>query len=268
MRIHPTDMPWVIVQLKGQPFALPSRDLRELVVVDQVTPVARTPPSIRGVVNLRGKVIPVIDLRMRMGMETAAEEANAFCALMSQREQDHRKWLAELEASVKERRPFTLTTDPHKCAFGRWYDTYKSDNGWIAALLRKFDDPHQRIHRLGVEVEALKAQGKHDGALELMEQARPAGLNVMLTLFAELKVLAHAATRETLAVLSIDGRVVAATVDSALSVEKLTELEDLPPGAGARADGLVFRSGRRAGQATPVMVVECEQLVQGAPSIP
>ena len=34
-----------------------------------VTPIPRTPDFIKGVINLRGKVIPVLDLRLRFGME-------------------------------------------------------------------------------------------------------------------------------------------------------------------------------------------------------
>jgi len=36
-----------------------------------VTPVPRTPQFIKGVINLRGKVIPVMDLRLRFGLEKA-----------------------------------------------------------------------------------------------------------------------------------------------------------------------------------------------------
>lgn len=265
-KTYPSEMPWVVVQVKGQQFALPSCDLRQLVVVDRITPVAKTPPHIRGVVSLRGQVIPVVDLRKRLGFPSAPEEANAFCELMAQREQDHRKWLLELEASVKERRPFTLTTDPHQCAFGRWYDTYVADNVWVAAVLRKFAQPHQRIHQLGVEVERLKGAGRHDEALQLIERSRESGLNLMLALFAELKVLTHEASRETLAVLSLGGQLTAATVDAALSVEKFSSLEALPAGAGAGA--LVSRVGRRGDQAQPVMVLECEHLLEGSEPAP
>ncbi|MDP1825605.1 MAG: chemotaxis protein CheW [Archangium sp.] len=256
-------MPWLILQLKSQLFALSASHLKELVVAEQITPVARTPPHIRGVVNLRGRVIPVVDLRKRLGMPGAPEEADAFCALMAEREQDHRKWLNELEASVKERRPFTLTTDPHRCAFGRWYDTYRAENVWVAGLLRKFDEPHQRIHRLGDEVEAIKATGQFEAALASIERSREKGLNLMLSLFAELKVLTREAIHETLAVLSIEGAVVAVTLDVALSVEKLSA-EELPSGSGARPDGLVRRVGRRSGQSQPVMLLECEHLLDGA----
>jgi len=34
-----------------------------------ITPVPRTPELVKGVINLRGKVIPVVDLRLRFGMD-------------------------------------------------------------------------------------------------------------------------------------------------------------------------------------------------------
>ena len=37
-----------------------------------ITPVPQTPEFVKGVINLRGKVIPVIDLRLRFAMDTMA----------------------------------------------------------------------------------------------------------------------------------------------------------------------------------------------------
>jgi hypothetical protein len=70
----------------------------------------------------------------------------AFCVVLGQRQQDHMKWLTESEASVAENRPFALTTDPHACAFGRWYDNFHTDDPWLAAAVRKLDAPRRRIH--------------------------------------------------------------------------------------------------------------------------
>jgi len=36
-----------------------------------VTPIPNTPPWVRGVMNLRGTIVPVIDLRLRLGMPAA-----------------------------------------------------------------------------------------------------------------------------------------------------------------------------------------------------
>jgi purine-binding chemotaxis protein CheW len=45
--------------------------VQEIIGLQPITRVPRTPPFIRGVINLRGKVIPIMDLRERFGMERA-----------------------------------------------------------------------------------------------------------------------------------------------------------------------------------------------------
>jgi purine-binding chemotaxis protein CheW len=45
---------------------------REVLEVSALTPMPKAPPWIRGVVNLRGNVLPVIDLRRRFGMGESA----------------------------------------------------------------------------------------------------------------------------------------------------------------------------------------------------
>jgi purine-binding chemotaxis protein CheW len=55
--------------LGDESFALPILRVREIIGITDITPVPRMPPHVRGVLNLRGKVIPVIDLRRRMGFD-------------------------------------------------------------------------------------------------------------------------------------------------------------------------------------------------------
>jgi purine-binding chemotaxis protein CheW len=43
--------------------------IKEIIGMMPITPVPKTPEHVKGVVNLRGKVIPVVDLRLRFGME-------------------------------------------------------------------------------------------------------------------------------------------------------------------------------------------------------
>ena len=43
--------------------------IKEIIGMIPITPVPKTPKFVKGVINLRGKVIPVIDLRLRFGME-------------------------------------------------------------------------------------------------------------------------------------------------------------------------------------------------------
>jgi purine-binding chemotaxis protein CheW len=44
--------------------------IKEIIGMMPITTVPQTPEFVKGVINLRGKVIPVIDLRLRFGMES------------------------------------------------------------------------------------------------------------------------------------------------------------------------------------------------------
>ena len=61
--------------LKDEEYGIEILKVQEIIGVLPVTRVPRTPAYVRGVVNLRGKIIPVTDLRCKFAMEEA--EANA-----------------------------------------------------------------------------------------------------------------------------------------------------------------------------------------------
>jgi len=58
--------------LKEQYYGVPIGTVREINRVCEITPVPQTPHYVVGVINLRGKVIPVIDLRLKFGVEDTA----------------------------------------------------------------------------------------------------------------------------------------------------------------------------------------------------
>ncbi len=60
---------WVTFGLAEEVFALPVEPIREVLRVTSITRVPHAPQPIRGVTNLRGRVIPVIDLRLRIDLE-------------------------------------------------------------------------------------------------------------------------------------------------------------------------------------------------------
>ena len=59
-------------QLGEEEFAVDIAQVQEIIRLQSVTAVPQAPPYVTGVVNLRGNVLPVIDLRARLGMELRA----------------------------------------------------------------------------------------------------------------------------------------------------------------------------------------------------
>lgn len=58
----------IVFQLKDEEYGIPVQQVRSIEKVQHITRVPRTAPYIKGVINLRGVVTPIIDLRKRFGL--------------------------------------------------------------------------------------------------------------------------------------------------------------------------------------------------------
>ncbi|HEX6209919.1 MAG TPA: chemotaxis protein CheW [Methylomirabilota bacterium] len=67
-----------VVLLGGQPFAVDAADAREVVVLGTTTPVPGAPPSVIGVMNLRGNVLPVVEARPVLGLSAHTRSDRAL----------------------------------------------------------------------------------------------------------------------------------------------------------------------------------------------
>lgn len=59
---------YLTFQLGNEEFAIQVLRVREIMGVQEITAVPHTPQYVKGVINLRGKVIPVVDLRLKFGL--------------------------------------------------------------------------------------------------------------------------------------------------------------------------------------------------------
>ena len=62
----------VVFTLNGHAFALLARDVRELLRAVAISTLPRSPDILEGVINLRGRIVPVLDARQRFGLPAKA----------------------------------------------------------------------------------------------------------------------------------------------------------------------------------------------------
>jgi purine-binding chemotaxis protein CheW len=63
---------YLTFSLAGEEYGIGILKVKEIIGMMPVTHVPQTPEFVKGVINLRGKVIPVVDLRLRFALEAAA----------------------------------------------------------------------------------------------------------------------------------------------------------------------------------------------------
>ena len=93
---------YLTFRLADELFALDIGKVREVLDFTSITKVPQTPDYMRGVINLRGSVVPVVDLRLKFGMALAEQTVNT-CVIIVEVEMDGEKVvMGALADSVQE----------------------------------------------------------------------------------------------------------------------------------------------------------------------
>jgi purine-binding chemotaxis protein CheW len=77
---------WVTFELAGELYALPVARIQEIQRARGITRVPHAPPPVRGIANLRGKVLVVVDLRLRLGLPPAVADERSRILVVSSRQ--------------------------------------------------------------------------------------------------------------------------------------------------------------------------------------
>jgi purine-binding chemotaxis protein CheW len=67
----------ITFRLDGEEFGLPVDTVREVIRVGDITRVPQAPAHIRGVTNLRGRILPVVEIRTRLGLAPLVPRSTA-----------------------------------------------------------------------------------------------------------------------------------------------------------------------------------------------
>jgi len=93
---------YLTFNLSDEVFALDITKVREVLEYTNVTKVPRTPEFMRGVINLRGSVVPVVDLRRKFGMNAAEKTVNTCIIIVEVSYDGESTILGAIADAVKE----------------------------------------------------------------------------------------------------------------------------------------------------------------------
>ena len=74
---------YLLFKVGDEEYGLQILKVQEIIRMQKVTTVPKTPDFVRGVLNLRGRVIPIVELRLKFGME-AIEDNDKTCIVVVQ----------------------------------------------------------------------------------------------------------------------------------------------------------------------------------------
>ena len=93
---------YLTFQLREEIFAIDVANVREILEFSTVTKVPQTPDYMRGVINLRGSVVPVLDMRLKFGMSMTEKTINTCIVVVEVAMEDENVIIGALVDSVQE----------------------------------------------------------------------------------------------------------------------------------------------------------------------
>jgi purine-binding chemotaxis protein CheW len=104
-----TTLQYLTFALGEEVFALETGCVREVIELVSVTRIPKTPPFMRGVINLRGHAVPVVDLRIKFDMPTAHDTVNTCIIIVDVEVEGENCYMGAIVDSVRE--VFEMTSD-------------------------------------------------------------------------------------------------------------------------------------------------------------
>jgi purine-binding chemotaxis protein CheW len=104
-----TTLQYLTFGLGEEVFALETGSVREVIELVSVTRIPKTPPYMRGVINLRGHAVPVVDLRIKFDMPKAQDTVNTCIIIVDVEVEGENCYMGAIVDSVRE--VFEMTSD-------------------------------------------------------------------------------------------------------------------------------------------------------------
>ncbi len=112
---------FVTFSIKDQMFGIPVLQVQDILTPTTIASVPLAPPEVKGSINLRGRIVTVIDVRVRLGLEKREDATESMGVTI-----EHQHEL------------YTLLVDKVGDVIGLAQDSYESNPGTLDSLWREF----------------------------------------------------------------------------------------------------------------------------------
>lgn len=252
-------LPYLIFKISDVLYAVNGETINTIFVLDQpVTRVPMTGSHVRGIINVRGEVVPLVDIRIMFDLKTMDEEHNKFCSMLSKRKEDHLNWVNALDEAVENKTEFKLATDHHKCKFGQWYDSFEPTNNDIQYYLKQIADPHEKLHALAQR--ALNAETKEE-AKQLVKLGKEEYVPKLLELITQMGKAHISATKQMVVILQKDKTQIGIIVDEVMEVTDIEEVCSLDEVSSVHHSRFVRGVGNSEQYDKDILLIDVDQIV-------
>lgn len=231
-------------------------------VITEVASTSRN-ADVKGISHYKNEAVNIINLRSVFGYASQLDQLDNEINLPA-RIQDHLNYIDELERCAAEGKPFTLTNDPHKCKFGKWYYEYnrKVKNAALKSLMAKIEEPHEKVHEYSNYVNEYISDGNLENAKKYAEEIREKHCKEVVFYIEAVNNMLHENVQDLVIIANVNNKKIGFLVDTVESVDVLSDIQPLPDTAAVSNHitrlGMLKNDGKSSAEIAPEIVLITE----------
>lgn len=265
---------FVSFRVHSRRYGIPIEAVAEMTQIHEFHPISGTPAWILGMMQLRNSVIPILDLRIRLGLSRLEDElARIECDLLRQ-QQDHVDWIRSLEQGCTTGSSLEAGSEPIRCSLQTALETMGEGDEERRATLERLREPDAKLHAAVASCRTAHARGDAEATRRALRRIRNGELADLRDAIDRVVREIRSRGRQMIIVLRGHDESLGIAVDHIDSVTGV-EVDQIVPrplhgleAADADADVLVSCVVRRHDRSALVQILDVERVFRTAGVIP
>lgn len=247
------NLPWIIFDLRHQLYAISTEMVTGISQIPYITSVAGAPPMFLGVCNIRGQVVPILDLKALLKIDDGAAEDEKILTALSYKSGGVGDYLKELRRCVESKEKFAVDSN----YFGDNIDCkHYHEKSETAAFIRKIHDLQKELESCGIAVNSGK---------DALAQAEKCGKQLINTVNSAIEYISDTSKKMMIS-LSDDASsmepCMAFTVDTVKAVDQLELVSDREGGKALFMCGLIYGVAHNDKIKGEILVIDNNEVIK------
>lgn len=265
---------FVSFRVHSRRYGIPIESVAEMTQIHDFHPISGTPAWILGMMQLRNSVIPILDLRIRLGLSRLEDELARIECDLTRQQQDHVDWVRSLEQGCAAGAILETDHEPIRCSLQACLESLGEGDEDRLATLERLREPDARLHAAVASCRTTLARGDVEATRRALRRIRNEELGDLRDAIDRVVREIRARGRQMIIVLRGADESLGIAVDHIDSVTGV-ETDQIVPrplhgleAGDASADVLVSCVVRRHDRSALVQILDVERVFRTAGVIP
>ncbi|MFK7991709.1 MAG: chemotaxis protein CheW [Sandaracinaceae bacterium] len=246
---------YVVFRIARGLYAIEERYVVEMQGLSELAPHPHGSAAVRGVARVRGRLVPVVDVRFRMGLPPRAARIQEQHDSLRREREAHQKWVASVVESPEAELPSHAS-----CGLREWVRSHLGGSEDLASLVERFETADTELHDALAAARSQALSGASHAAGELIEEVKEGPVVALEHILSRVEASIHGGAREIVLYVDVNG------VWRGLVVDAVEAVTVLAPGTQQDFDeggGFVTAMASASGFKDGVFVLDLEGLLRG-----